>query len=109
MSVGTTGATGTPGATRRFELGTVMATPGARDLIHHGRVDHRALLRRHVRGDWGEVPPEDAEENEFSVREGFRIISSYPVGGEAGEPDGKVWVITEADRSATTFLLPDEY
>lgn len=51
------------------------------------------------------MPPEDARENELSVREGFRILSSYPVGNE-GVP---VWILTEADRSATTILLPAEY
>ena len=64
------------------------------------------LLARHAAGDWGEVPPEDARENGLSVREGFRIISSYLVGSEAGD---KVWIITEADRSSTCILLPEDY
>ena len=54
---------------------------------------------------WGQVPPEDVRENELSIREDFRIVSSYPVGG-AGR---KVWRITEADRSSTCILLPEEY
>ncbi len=62
------------------------------------------LLERHQSGDWGDVPPEDARENDFSVRHGFRIVSSYRVAGEE-----RLWVITEADRSATTLLLPSEY
>jgi len=62
------------------------------------------LLGRHVSGDWGEMPVEDMTENDFSVTRHLRIMSSYKL--ESGE---KVWVITEADRSATTFLLPDEY
>ena len=62
-----------------------------------------ALLERHRSGDWGDVPEEDARENEFSVRHGFRIVSSYRVAGE------RLWVITERDRSATTLLLPSEY
>ena len=61
------------------------------------------LLVRHVSGDWGEVPHEDARDNELSVQEGFRILSSYTVGGE------RVWIITEADRSSTCILLPEEY
>jgi hypothetical protein len=61
------------------------------------------LLERHQSGDWGDVPPEDACENEFSVRYGFRVLSSYQVAGE------RLWVITERDRSATTLLLPSEY
>lgn len=62
-----------------------------------------SLLMRHSQGDWGEVPPEDAQENEFSVEKGFRILSSYTVNGS------KVWVITEADRSSTTVLYSSEY
>ena len=59
---------------------------------------------RHILGEWGDLDAEDKAENELSVREGFRILSSYTL------PDGsRVWVITEADRSATTLLLPEEY
>ena len=62
-----------------------------------------ALLERHRSGDWGEVPKEDALENEFSVRHGFRIVSSYRVAGAE-----RLWVITEADRSVTALLLPSD-
>jgi hypothetical protein len=62
------------------------------------------FLDRHVNGDWGDVPEEDRQENEFSVEHGFRILSAYTT--SAGE---KIWIITEADRSATTILLPEEY
>ena len=87
-----------------FPLGRLVATPGAIDLLRSSGEDLLpTLLARHQSGDWGEVPPEDARENEFSVRHGFRIISSYRVAGE------KLWVITERDRSATTLLLPLEY
>lgn len=90
-----------------FPLGRVVATPGALEVLASTRTDTLALLSRHVSGDWGEVPPEDAKENQLSVREGFRVISSYRVGeGEAG---AKVWLITEADRSSTCILLPEEY
>ena len=61
-----------------------------------------ALLECYQSGDWGDVPVEDACENELSVRHGFRIISSYRVAGE------RLWVITERDRSATTLLLPSD-
>ena len=62
------------------------------------------LLARHLSGDWGEVCAEDAKENEFSLQHGFRLLSAYRLS------DGtKIWIITEADRSATTFLLPEEY
>lgn len=87
-----------------FPSGRLVATPGALALIRHAGEDLLpALLERHRSGDWGEVPAGDARENEFSVRHGFRVISSYRVAGE------RLWVITEADRSATTFLLPEEY
>jgi hypothetical protein len=65
------------------------------------------LVERHASGDWGAVPSADARENELSVREGFRIVSSYPLREESGSP--RVWIITEADRSSTCLLLPEEY
>ncbi len=87
----------------RFPLGQTLATPGALAALEAAGVSARTLLARHQAGDWGTVPPEDAAENELSLARGFRIISSYPVGDE------RVWIITEADRSATTLLLPSEY
>jgi hypothetical protein len=86
-----------------FPFGQVAATPGALDALAVAGVSATALLARHAAGDWGDVPPEDAAENELSPARGFRIVSSYPAG------DDPVWVITEADRSATTLLLPSEY
>ena len=88
-----------------FSLGRVVATPGALALLAGAGEDPAGLLARHVSGDWGEVPPEDARENELSVRGGFRIVSSYPVGSGGA----RVWPITEADRSSTCILLPEEY
>lgn len=85
----------------RFTLGQVVATPGAAALLSHSQIC--GLLARHVSGDWGEVPPEDAAENELSVKEGFRILSAYKVDGTT------FWIITERDRSVTTILLPSEY
>lgn len=87
-----------------FSLGRVVATPGALSLLAATATDPVKLLGRHAAGDWGEVPAEDAKENEISVREGFRILSSYAVG-----ENEKVWIITEADRSSTCLLLPSEY
>ena len=87
-----------------FSLGQVVATPGAIEAMEEAGQNPADLLRRHVTGDWGNVPAEDAKENELSVREGFRILSSYKLNTGV-----KIWVITEADRSATTFLLPSEY
>ena len=87
-----------------FPLGLVVATPGALDLLDRAAINASELLQRHQSGDWGIVPPEDAEENAFSITAGCRILSSYAV-----FPDERIWIITEADRSATTLLLPGEY
>lgn len=87
-----------------FPLGRIVATPGARRALEEAGQSPTEFLDRHVSGDWGELDEEDKRENEFSVRNGFRILSAYTT--LAGE---KIWVITEADRSATTFLLPEEY
>ena len=87
-----------------FDLGQVVATPGALQALQDVEQDPAELLRRHVSGDWGDLGEEDKEENELSIENGYRIFSAYEL--NAGV---KVWLITEADRSATTFLLPDEY
>lgn len=87
-----------------FKLGQIVATPGAIRTMEAAGQDPRELLSRHATGDWGQIPDEDKKENELSVQKGFRILSAYKL--STGE---KIWLITEADRSATTFLLPDEY
>ena len=89
---------------RLFPLGQVVATPGALEALEEAGQDAAEFLSRHVSGDWGEVPAEDARENDLSVKQGFRILSAYSL-----TTDVKIWVITEADRSATTLLLPSEY
>lgn len=87
-----------------FELGQLLATPGALKAMEDADQGPAVFLARHCDGDWGDVDAEDQAENELSIREGFRILSAYrTVKGV------KLWVITEADRSATTILLPDEY
>ena len=88
----------------RFRLGQIVATPGAVDLMHAYPADVTDALARHSRGDWGDVGPEDARENERSLAQGWRLLSAYTT--RAGV---KAWIITEADRSATTLLLPEEY
>jgi hypothetical protein len=72
--------------------------------MHYAGVFPQELLERYASGDWGDARKENRQENLFSVKRGFRILSST-------KPDtgAKVWIITEADRSATTFLLPEEY
>ncbi len=87
-----------------FKPGQIMSTPGALEAMKLAGVNGLELLARHVKGDWGEVDEHDAKENDFSVEKGFRILSAYTLSTGV-----KVWIITEADRSATTFLLPEEY
>jgi hypothetical protein len=86
-----------------FELGEIVGTPAALDVLERAGVSPASLLRRHASGDWGDVAEVDAIENTLSVREGFRILSSYQVG------EDRVWIITKADRSASIILLPKEY
>jgi hypothetical protein len=68
-------------------------------------------LARHEMGDWGELDAEDRKENELSLRRGFRLLSCYPLPEDrrVEEVDDRLWIITEADRSATTLLWPSEY
>lgn len=87
-----------------FLLGMVVGTQGAVDALEEAGQGPQEFLDRHVRGDWGDVPEADKHENDFSLLHGFRILSAYTT--NAGE---RIWVLTEADRSATTILLPDEY
>lgn len=86
----------------KFPLGRLVATPNA--LEHIPNPDILAALLRHLTGDWGDVDEHDREENELSLKEGFRLLSVYR--SAAGV---KFWIITEADRSGTTVLLPEDY
>ena len=86
-----------------FPLGRVVATPGALQLLEEAGEDPLRYLTRHASGDWGELDPHDRRENERSLKHGWRLLSSYPVGGKT------VWIITETDRSVTTILLPEDY
>lgn len=86
----------------RFELGKLYLTPGAQAALPEA--ERLIALARHVTGDWGDCGAEDWRENDFSLDQQLRLFSVYHL------PEGtKFWVITEADRSATTVLLPDEY
>jgi hypothetical protein len=84
-------------------LGKVVATPGALKLLSEIGEDPFGYIARHAAGDWGELCAHDRRQNEIALRDGYRVFSSYPVGREC------VWIITEADRSVTTILLPEEY
>jgi len=85
----------------KFSLGQVVATRGAYETLDVA--DIGTALRRHMAGDWGDVCAEDRQANEDALASGGRLFSVYHAGGV------KFWIITEADRSATTVLLPDEY
>lgn len=87
-----------------FELGRTLSTPGALNAMTAAGENAVPFLRRHQFGDWGEVGFQDWELNDQALAEGSRIFSVYRTG--LGE---RLWVITEADRSATTILLPEEY
>jgi hypothetical protein len=88
----------------RFPLGQTCATPRALEALSHAGQDAAQFLRRHQSGDWGDLSEEGKQENDFSVDKNLRIFSAYRLS------DGtKIWIITEADRSVTTVLLPSEY
>jgi hypothetical protein len=88
----------------RFPLGRILATPGALGAMKEAHVHPATLLLRHAHGDWGDLHRDDIHANELALRRGMRVLSAYVLGN--GE---RVWLITEADRSATTILLPEEY
>jgi hypothetical protein len=89
----------------KFELGQIVATPGALQAIRSSGQTPSQFLRRHVNGDWGEhLDGHDYKQNQIALREGGRLLSAYQT--RNGED---LWVITECDRSATTILLPSEY
>lgn len=87
-----------------FALGQVVATPGAFKTMTELDIAPLELIHRHVAGDWGDLGAEDRQQNLIAIRSGLRIFSSYKIGATT-----KIWIITEADRSSTTLLLPDEY
>ena len=87
-----------------FPAGRLVTTPGALALLEHINKSPAELLLRHLSGDWGDLCQEDKTENELSLKYGSRLLSSYQV-----TDTEKIWIITEADRSVTTLLLPDEY
>ena len=88
----------------RFNPGQVVATPGALAALEASGESLFDYLARHLSGDWGDVDAEDAQENELSLKYGWRLLSAYTL-----KSGTKIWVITEADRSSTCLLLPEEY
>jgi hypothetical protein len=88
----------------RFALGQLAITTAARDALTEAEQSPDEFLQRHASGDWGELDEHDRGENELSIHEGFRILSAYRT-----RRGSRLWIITEADRSVTTILLPEEY
>ena len=86
-----------------FPLGQIVATPALLAHFERYQINARDYVKRHVTGDFGDLDEQDKFENLLSIEHGFRILSAYLIAGE------RVWLITEADRSATTFLFPSEY
>ena len=87
-----------------FRLGRLCATNGAIDALTSAAADPIEYVARHLAGDWGDLDAADSAANDRAVQLGERIISAYRL-----STDEKIWVITEADRSVTTILLPSEY
>jgi hypothetical protein len=87
-----------------FELGRIVATPGALDALEKNNDTAMRYVMCHVMGNWGDLPQEDIDTNMMSISEGERVMSSYRLVDKTW-----IWVITESDRSCTTVLLPEEY
>ena len=87
-----------------FSAGQIVATPGALEALERNAQEPITFLKRHLTGDWGDLCEDDAQQNASAVEHGYRILSAYHL-----HDDTKIWLITECDRSATTFLLPSEY
>ena len=86
-----------------FKLGSIVATPGALQFCEEHSIDPLALIGRHVSGDFGDLDADDVAANVHGIKHDLRIFSSYQF------RQGKVWIITEADRSSTCLLLPSDY
>jgi hypothetical protein len=91
-------------APRKFDPGQIVATLGTTIAYVAAGINPMALISRHLAGDWGDLDPDDLRTNDWSVQNEARILSAYTL------PSGtRIWVITEADRSSTCILLPEEY
>jgi hypothetical protein len=87
-----------------FKLGQLCSTPGALEALQTAGQNAAEFLARHVSGDWGIVDSDDQQANNDAINDESRILSAYKLGTGT-----KIWIITEADRSVTTLLLPEEY
>ena len=86
-----------------FELGSIVATPGALQFCEEHGIDPLGLIGRHAGGEFGDLDADDVAANMHGIKHDLRVFSSYQF------KQGKVWIITEADRSSTCLLLPNEY
>ncbi|MGH7782276.1 MAG: hypothetical protein ACREO5_00305, partial [Candidatus Binatia bacterium] len=87
-----------------FSLGNLVATPAALAALERTGEDARSFIRRHITGDWGDLSQTDKQENDCAIDIPLRILSAYTLKDQT-----KIWVITEADRSSSTILLPEDY
>lgn len=87
-----------------FPLGLILATPAAMEMLEAAQISPSRFLHRHASGDWGDLSEEDRRLNDRALRTGERVLSVYRPFDR-----GTLWIITEADRSATTLLTPEEY
>jgi hypothetical protein len=88
----------------KFSPGSVVATPGALDAFRASGDNPLTYLTRHLAGDWGDIDEHDRRENELCLQHGWRILSCYTMSSGV-----RFWIITEADRAPSCFLLPEEY
>jgi len=88
----------------RFDSDQLLISPAAQEVLITHHITPIPLFNRHLCGDWGEVCEEDAQANHEALRTGARLMSVYRI-----HDTQNVWIITEADRSSTTLLLPSEY
>jgi hypothetical protein len=99
-----------PSSNQKFQLGDLVITPGANEALEKAQQSAFEILARHISGDWGDLDQHDKQQNELAiayegdVEKQNRVFSAYMT--KLGE---KIWVITEADRSSTCILLPEEY
>lgn len=93
----------TAGKTNLFSTGQVIATQAVVAHLQLHSINANQFIERHSNGDWGNIPPDDIQENIFAIENGLRIMSSYTIA------NAEIWIITEADRSVTTLLFPSDY
>lgn len=97
------------GGMQAFSMGRIVSTPGALAALEAAGHNASEFLVRHALGDWGDLCDEDKQANDEAVADDLRILSAYRLQGRLQGGSNRIWIITEADRSVTTILLPEEY